>query len=256
MATKHVELSAADGADRADRRSMFHIWVAMGILLIGCVGLGVYSWLVPNRDETFNFIALLIIFMTALAASSIIFVSLKMGSNEEAFGLPSGSVRALLAIGIMILFVVFGLPVVSSHSEELSSRQATVPAEQVAEVMRLNKEQGFLVRVLSSTGAAGTPGARTQLEIVQMNSVTAAQMDLNKQMLTAIITLLTTVIGFYFGSRSATDGMAAAPSVVTETKDTSTTVTTDPVTPPDVNGNGNGGNGGNGNGNGGEPDPG
>lgn len=232
MASQYDE-TVASAENWADNRRMKHIWGAMVLLLLGCIGLGIYSIANPEHNETFNFIALLIIFMTALAASSIIFVSLKMGSNEEAFGLPSGSIRALLAIGIMILFVVFGLPVVSSQPEALSTRPTTVPTEQVAEIVRLNQEQGLIVKVLGSTGAAGTPGAQTRLEIVQMNNVTDAQMDLNKQMLTAIITLLTTVIGFYFGSRSATDGMASAPSVVTETADSSTTVTTDPIVPPD-----------------------
>jgi hypothetical protein len=214
MATGYEEaIAAAEAAEISERRRMRYIAGALAVLLVGCVGLGIYASLDSDHDQTFNFIALLIIFMTALAASSIIFVGLKMGSTEEAFGLPSGSVRALLAIGIMILFVVFGLPVVTSQPKEVSSEMATLPADQLAAVTKLNTEQGFLVRVHEAGGAARP----ARIEIVRMDTASTAQMDLNKQMLTAIITLLTTVIGFYFGSRSATDAMKTGATTTTAT---------------------------------------
>lgn len=244
MATVYDAAPDPSESEREARRRHLSVWIAMLLLFLGCVGLGIYASRAAEGDQTFSFIALLIIFMTALAASSIVFKALDLGSKEEAFGLPSGSVRAMIAIGIMILFVVFGLPVVSSEPKELSSGEVQVPAEQLPGVIRLNSEQGFVIRVRdlgaaaappAAPGAAPTPGRPARIEIVRMNTVTDEQMDLNRQLLTAIVTLLTTVVGFYFGSRSATDVIKASPDARLNVGD--------------------GGNGGDGGGGGEEPKP-
>ena len=165
-----------------------------------------------EAPETLRFIALLIMFMVALAATAAIFVSLRMGNATEAFGLPSGSIRALLALGIMILFVVFGMPVISSEGEPIEPVKFNVPHERLSDTIRSNHEQGFQVQIINPGAAAtSTPPAQSQPATVRiigrLPTQSGAQLELTKQLLTAIITLLTTVIGFYFGSRSTTDGI-------------------------------------------------
>jgi hypothetical protein len=245
-------------------------WYVIGgivALLLGSLGLGLFQVLTHNDSETYRFISLLIIFIAALAAASAVCAGLNFGSRDEAFGLPSGSVRALLAVGIMILFVVFGLPIVSPPREaNLAPATVAIPVAELQNAVRLYRDEGFTVRILdygaaaaSPTGGTGrstSPGAGSnpaaaggagsaigntagaagntaapvspspapvgtaapapaapavagmaRIEISGAPSArSAAELDLGKQMLTAIITLLTTVVGFYFGSKSASDG--------------------------------------------------
>jgi hypothetical protein len=188
--------------------------MAVVIVLVGAAGfLGLKVFTGSEGDtDTLRFIALLIIFMVAMATTAALFVILKMGNAGEAFGLPSGSIRALLAMGIMMLFVVFGLPVISSDGVEVVTDQFAVAQEQLSDTVRLNREQGFHVQIVRpGTAATGTPPAGGVPAIVRIvgriPAQSAAQLDLTKQLLTAIITLLTTVIGFYFGSRSSTDAI-------------------------------------------------
>jgi hypothetical protein len=181
------------------------------------------AWLLGSRivdpeqagGETFRFIALVIIFMAALTLSAAVFVGLKLGNAHEAFGLPSGSVRALLAIGVMILFVVFGLPTVSpDQSEPIMVRESVVPRSELAAALQLHREQGLRLRVLDYGSDAVPATATTPPQIARparfetygrLDLRSPEEVDFGKQILTAIITLLTSVISFYFGSRSATE---------------------------------------------------
>ena len=191
------------------------------ITLLGAAG--ILAWHVFGMDgegnETLRFIALIIVFMAALAATAALFVALRLGNPGEAFGLPAGSIRALIAVGIMILFVVFGMPVLTPMSDSSIERiNARVPQAELSQTIRSYRDQGFLVAVIDpgtpdTRNAAGqaVPGTVAQLKIVgRLPSRSPDQVDLTKQLLTAIITLLTTVIGFYFGSRSSTEAMREA----------------------------------------------
>ena len=197
------------------------VMAAIGVVvLLGAAGL--LAWHVFGtqgsgaESETMRFIALLILLMVALTAAAVLFASMNLGNSAEAFGLPAGSIRALLALGIMMLFLVFGMPVLSSSNESPIERVATqVPAAQLADTVRSYRDQGYLVAVAdpgspgttTETGAvAGATNARLTI-IGRLPSRSPDQVDLTKQLLTAIVTLLTTVIGFYFGSRTSTEAL-------------------------------------------------
>lgn len=190
------------------------------IILLGAAGLLAYQVFGGAQgaggNETLRFISLLILFMVALGATASLFVSLRMGNPGEAFGLPSGSIRALLALGIMTLFVVFGMPVISPQSDPMQPIDARVSPAALDATVRSHRDDGFIVvvrnpgvaAVRDAAGVTTTPETLADIRIMgRLPSQSAGQLDLTKQLLTAIITLLTTVIGFYFGSRSTTDGM-------------------------------------------------
>ena len=198
------------------QRNMSAISVGAGVVvLLGlAAGLAWGAASSPAGGETFRFISLVILFMAATTLAAAVFVGLGLQNPAEAFGLPLGSMRAMLAIGIMILFVVFGLPMVSPDgAQPLPPRIVTVPFDRLATEVAFHREQGLQVRVVDYGRPAVAPAPPTDARIEifgRLDARTPAEIDFGKQMLTAIVTLLTTVVGFYFGSRSASEAISGA----------------------------------------------
>ena len=197
-------------------------WGVVGLLLV-CAALALMlANQAKHNDSALWFVGLLVLTATALTLTSIVFGGLKLNDANEAFGLPSGSVRTLLAVGVMVLFAVFGLKFfVDTQDQAMMPKPSDKPFEQVdvpmtrleGELERYKQVKSVLV-VVSSPGRAASgndAGANARLALYTLESrPNTSALDAQKQLLTAIITLLTTVVGFYFGSKSAGDGMRGA----------------------------------------------
>lgn len=196
-------------------------WGVAGLLAV-CAALALMLYRQDGGGSSaLWFVRLLVLTATALTLTAIVFGGLKLNDANEAFGLPSGSVRTLLAVGVMVLFAVFGLKFfgdteTQAGESRLSDKpfeQIEVPAAKVAdEVERYRQTQSVMAVVVSpGRAASGTdPGGNAKLNLYRLKAGRSADaVDAQKQLLTAIITLLTTVVGFYFGSKSAGDGLRA-----------------------------------------------
>ncbi len=149
---------------------------------------------------TFNVIALL----AAVAGLIALLWGLGLTKRREALGMPANSVRALLALIVLIML--------STLSAEFFNAMSS-PAVEVAAFTDLSAENladaktaGFTLLILSHnpakpellSGKIFRPG------------VTPAAQDLAKTMSSALITLLTAIISFYFGSQAAREGARTA----------------------------------------------
>lgn len=194
-------------------RSVFGLGILAGASLLLMKATGTEPGLTSVR-----FVALLLVTLTALAASVMVFSGLKLAAPSEAFGLPSGSIRALLAMGVMVLLVVLGLHFIPTERSLTLFKEISVKADNVVAETTRYQAAGFVVVVIEppappSGQAASTP-ADPKLQLFRASGPAPADTDLIKQILTAVVTLLTSVISFYFGARSAgesKDSAAASP---------------------------------------------
>lgn len=195
-------------ADPSESQRRTGVLVAAGLLLLvfgftAALALPAYV----DHSNPFWFVGMLVIFGAALALIAVVFRWLGIAAPDEAFALPSGSIRTLLAVGVMVLFTVFGLAAVSSNDSGFMPRVSPQPigtavapaasAALTAEIQRYER-QGIVAVVEQADAASAT------LKLHSVERVKPAETsDMQKQLITALVTLLTSVVSFYFGSRSA-----------------------------------------------------
>ena len=143
------------------------------LLTFSVVGL-VCIDLIPSMVIATPFI---VIFGTTTLLSSItlavvVFQYLGLSNKAEALGLPEGSVRALIALSLIVIFAIM----VVFMQGELA-------------ISPLKYENGTYITDVNGT--------------IQYEPVASeAQVDFSKQVLTTVSTLVVAVAGFYFGTRS------------------------------------------------------
>lgn len=179
------------------------ITVAVGLITV----VFFFSLLLSLKDSVqlsnpIWFIGMLVILAASLALIAMVFRWLGLAAPAEAFGLPAGSVRTLLATGVMVLFAVFGLQTLAVNTGLAeqpmgSAAFAGNAAELQAEVERYRKLG--LAAVVESVDEKGA-----KLRLHRLPATKSAEVvDIEKQIITALITLVTSVVSFYFGSRTA-----------------------------------------------------
>jgi hypothetical protein len=129
-----------------------------------------------------------------------------------ALGLPEGSIRAFLTIGLLTLVAVFGTFLYfESGSVSYVVVRGHVPVTSTEQLEQLRNEVGARFVVI--------PRYKDD-SLVEADIVTAtpdtSRSDIAKQLLTMITTVLTTVIGFYFGTGSAGTSVRPGGSTITE----------------------------------------
>jgi hypothetical protein len=188
-----------------------------GFLLIGSVALvGVVVWGVPYaverlqkeggfRPEIILPVILIIGLVTligALAGLTAVFGRLGLASERSPLGMPEGSVQAVIALGLIIIFAIVGVYLIGAED---STR--VLPG--------LTREQFQLLPANSIVDITGIGGGRYDVRVVSPQS---GQHDLALQLLTTVSTLVVAVAAFYFGQKSIGEASkaigAAAPAAL------------------------------------------
>ncbi|MBL6458635.1 hypothetical protein JMJ55_25170 [Belnapia sp. T6] len=168
------------------------------------------------------------VFLALLAGVAVVFRASGMQYQPEAFGLPAGTISALLALGLLILFSVFGPQMVervfSAQNAPSTALHAVMVGPGVVGVeslppddrfRRIQQEAELQTQRLRSLGLVvvpqpvrepnSPPDIRLNLYEPHDN---ARGITFAREFLTILATLMTTIIGFYFGSRSTIAAVA------------------------------------------------
>jgi hypothetical protein len=166
----------------------------------------------------------IMILFGALALVSSLFAGLGLDNRAEALALPSGSIRAAIALALIVLFALIsvmlyeslsGIYKIDGLSEEEKSALTKEPANHVVAVIPYScpaTASGPARSAVSSVPSCD-PGS-TLYTVHLRQSPSTESTDLAKQLLILIGTLMTSVTSFYFASRAGEAATKAALAAV------------------------------------------
>jgi hypothetical protein len=147
--------------------------------------------------------------LITIAVVSISFSVFSLADKTQALALPEGSIRAIIALALVVLFAILSIYLHISMSS---------PTGQIERIAGLTTdEKNFLERRLTVDQLiAVTPNKATgeaeRFTVVYKTVRNPAGDDFAKQVLIMVGTLLTAVSSFYFGAKTAA-GKSAAESI-------------------------------------------
>lgn len=196
------------GTDRPalDRRVTYRQVILLGtVIAVAFVGLAALYLIVSSRqDQLASGLGTIVLLLAGLAVvtlllylGSLILRALDLANPNEAMGMPPGSIRAMIAVSLILLFAIVGFVVFRAASDRPSATSRSLSQAQI-DKLRLD---GSAIVSQSLVSAGASPG----LELYDVETVpplSADAHDFGLQLLSTTITLVVAVAGFYFGAQT------------------------------------------------------
>jgi hypothetical protein len=187
--------------DQVELMSFRRIVLGAGALLVltFCWAGFFVFWKMENSEIALPvvIIAGVTVLLMVLGMLTFGFSVLKLTNKHEALGLPSGSVRAVIALMLLVIFAIVAIFLYSdvSSNGRLQKIEGVATAEQESE---LRKQLDVVLVAPDAKNAANVKYPAT----VYYRAGSRAAEDLAKQLIVLLGTLVTAVSSFYFGSSS------------------------------------------------------
>jgi hypothetical protein len=186
--------------------------IGMGVILLILAFLifGVPGWLTPYQVAIEIQMGLVIviavgalIILLYLMASG--FSGLGLANSQYALGLPEGSIRALIALFMILIFLIGSIYLFRSVSGQPGGTLQNLTLAQVA---------AFGDRVVNIQPNATISG---NYDVNLITNITDTGQKVALQLVTVLATLVAAVSSFYFGSAVATSAQRSADNTQTDT---------------------------------------
>jgi hypothetical protein len=172
----------------------------------------------------------IILLMLMLTFVAMIFSMLGLTNNQQAMGLPEGSIRAVIALSLIVLFAI--LSVFLFHNVSTSGTVNSIVRLSDADRLQFIKDHPNArdLQTIVTKDDAGKPvvakdtngldlknadGSPKYLYDVSYRSTNSASEDFAKQLLVLLGTLMTAVTSFYLGAGTVTSAVKAGETSTT-----------------------------------------
>lgn len=192
------------GSKSVWRASMLLAWI--GLIAAGAVFVVVLAANHLDGSQSFPpeivlplvVIVGVVVLLATLAITAATFGLFEMSDKGQALGLPAGSVQAVIALSLILIFAVVALYASSSSG----NKEYTSTGVSSTELQSIPPEQ-IVSKQVENGGSEPTYTVVRSVEDRDLK-------DINTQLLTTVSTLVIAVAGFYFGSKSVQEGNKAA----------------------------------------------
>ena len=213
----------ASGGGHETIKAVVAGWLGV-VLIAGAVG----AFLLSQHfvaETSIGLAALEGLVLLTLSLAGLIIVSKALGISRRnaALGLPPGSVRALLAFSLVLIFVSVSSWTLKGFIDTVSFGgvvlSETVKAEdRDAKVASLRGDYPDSSYIIIARQQGTTQTYRLDVRLRVDSAFQQQILDLAKQIMTIVATVLVTVVGFYFGSNSAADAVKSAGEQIVSTQ--------------------------------------
>lgn len=177
---------------------------ALVAVILLCVVFWGLKTLVPLGERALPLIAIggVVVLILLLTAVATMFSILNLTNRDQAMGLPEGSIRAVIALSLIVLFAILSVFLFQSISTGGSSTTiAEMSSADRTEFIRTHTN----ARDIQSAPTKDKPGFYD----VTYRSTNAASEDFAKQLLVLLGTLMTAITSFYLGAGTVASAVKA-----------------------------------------------
>jgi hypothetical protein len=177
--------------------------------------------LVALRQDALPLLAIggVVILVLLLTAVATMFSILDLTNKDQAMGLPEGSIRAVIALSLIVLFAILSVFLYDSISR--GGSVATITEMPAADRAQFIRDNPLNAREIQSVASKTTPGTFD----VTYRTANAASEDFAKQLLVLLGTLMTAVASFYLGAGTVTSAVKAGSEAGNQTSAAAPTFT-------------------------------
>src|SRR5262245_50949345 len=181
------------------RDSLTIVYVLVPIALILTLGALLATQVFANVPEIqfgFMLVIAIIALITLLFIVAAGFAHLKLTDPKQALGLPEGSVRSMIALILIMVFIIFGIYLF---------RKVGSPDSVYAGAMRVLPE----TMKIGDRPIISREREDKQYDVWILTDVSADGQKLAQQLMTTVGTLVVAIASFYFGSTTTTSAANA-----------------------------------------------
>ena len=175
-----------------------------------------------------------IVLMLVLCLVALAFSILGLADKDQAMGLPEGSIRAVIALSLIVLFAILSVFLYQSlitggSINTVDNLSETARAEFLRDHSTARDLQSVLVKGPDGQPVKAADGS--SLYRVTYRSENSTSDDFAKQLLVLLGTLMTAITSFYLGAGTATSAASAVQAATSMLPSTNTPPTVSSINP-------------------------